>query len=153
MKCRAKLLLLSRAGLDIESHSAAGGGYFKVERGLLTAAASSKPSFLKDLGMKMAGNDDEGLLTFLKANTPLNNTEGLCLGTNRLSRSIRHLPLFGCDGRRPPGAGRHTNVSSLTFQVALEQDAEAQTALIGQDGLCSSAIICQPVDRLEAVVV
>lgn len=23
----------------------------------------------------MAGNDDEGLLTFLKANTPLNNTE------------------------------------------------------------------------------
>lgn len=31
----------------------------------------------------MAGNDDEGLLTFLKANTPLNNTEGerwLCPG-------------------------------------------------------------------------
>lgn len=27
-------------------------------------------------GMKMAGNDDGGLLTFLKANTPLNNTEG-----------------------------------------------------------------------------
>ena len=24
----------------------------------------------------MAANDDEGLLTFLKANTPLNNTEG-----------------------------------------------------------------------------
>lgn len=26
--------------------------------------------------MKMAANDDEGLLTFLKANTPLNNTAG-----------------------------------------------------------------------------
>lgn len=31
----------------------------------------------------MAANDDEGLLTFFKANTPLNNTEGerwLCPG-------------------------------------------------------------------------
>lgn len=32
--------------------------------------------FLPKIEMKTAANDDEGLLTFLKANTPSNNTEG-----------------------------------------------------------------------------